>query len=101
MEFWRRVLLRERVYREFVTNFLSVLVTGRTGFCGNLVKNIIELAAANLDVTFEEPQLGDVRHSFANIEKTRRDLGTRGTPRDISFESRIKEGLCICVGARW
>jgi UDP-glucose 4-epimerase len=41
----------------------------------NLAKNVIELAPANLGVAYGEHRLGDVRHSFANIEKARKELG--------------------------
>jgi UDP-glucose 4-epimerase len=40
-----------------------------------LAKTIQDLAGCNLQTVYEEPRLGDIKRSFANIDKARKTLG--------------------------
>jgi UDP-glucose 4-epimerase len=41
----------------------------------DLVKTLLELASINLEVRYEKPRVGDIKHSYGNITKARKVLG--------------------------
>ncbi len=40
-----------------------------------LVKTLLELAAIDLEIRYEKPRVGDIKHSYGNITKARKILG--------------------------
>ncbi|MEK7398559.1 MAG: SDR family oxidoreductase [Candidatus Poribacteria bacterium] len=57
-----------------------------------LVKKITDLCGNNIEPIYKDPRLGDVKHSYASIEKAKAVLGYNAT---ISFD----EGLIRVVGS--
>jgi len=53
--------------------------SGKPTSVNELAKDVLDLAGVNLGVKYEKPRLGDVKHSFANIEKAGKKLGYEPT----------------------
>jgi UDP-glucose 4-epimerase len=64
--------------------------SGKPTTIRELAETILGLSGAKLQVTFEKPRFGDIRHSHADIMKAKEILG---------FEPRIqlKDGLCTLL----
>jgi UDP-glucose 4-epimerase len=49
--------------------------SGRATSVNSLAKSVIDLTGANVDVVYEKPRVGDIKASFADISKAKKQLG--------------------------
>jgi UDP-glucose 4-epimerase len=63
----------------------------------DLAKAVMECAGLNLEVVYDEPRLGDIKHSYADISKAEKLLGYKPT---VSLKDGLRTLLAEKQGGK-